>query len=176
MSKYISNPGSISINLLKTLSSLTANDVKLFKEVCSKSLVFSRNIVLLNDDDFLNKCKFIYSDLLYLNDLGLINSDGLLTIKNNIKAGGNWAFHNSSIGIVINNELDKDQEFLIPNFPFSRSGIELAKLFETTTTDDSIIYLGNYLKNQYTNLNVGCYHVIDIRSDGAASFDSSDIL
>ena len=145
----VESPGRTSLRTLDTLRNMTKRDAEMFRDVCD--LVLSNDFVFYHDSvksiGALN-----YSNLLHLQDCGLINV-GPILVK-----GFTWGTteeilftcHNTAL-IVTKNAAAK-KELKIPDILLTTAGKELSAVVQTTLNIEYLQSFSRFLKSENCQL------------------------
>lgn len=76
----VKDTASISLHSLFTIARLSVKEAKLFSEISRYVVDLNGDNLILNDAEFNDKHSINYGDILRLDEYGLINSDGMVTI------------------------------------------------------------------------------------------------
>ena len=121
-----------SIDILKNLSQA---DAELFEKICSNSISIGDHIFVPNYDEYLNKYSINYSEIMRLDELGLINSGGLIALTMNITQERRIVFSNGSLVILIKPKDDNSVKFNVKQFPLTDAGRELISVQNVHVSD-----------------------------------------
>ncbi len=121
----VKKPSTFSLRTLECLKNLDASDARLFEKICS---VIVSNRHLINDDDFLKNYGVCYSDILKLDECGLINSSG--TISFLVKLSSSPALICDFGKYVLMAKSEKERNYALQQFPLTAAGRELSYIVE----------------------------------------------
>lgn len=131
-------PKSFSLKTLDCLRNLTSDDAELFVKVCS--LVIQDDF-LINDDDLNNKYGLNYGDILRLDDCGLLNSSGIISMSIPVGKEGRVLLDFEEFILLAGCSENEEQKISIGEFPLTRAGKELLKIARTSK------WPGDYIKD-----------------------------
>lgn len=131
----ISNPGTHSIHLLEILKYLSKKDAELFEKVCSVSLDISNQVLLPNFKQYLDEFGISYDDILRLNELNLINSNGMLSLSLKVPPQKAELCRGNSSRIAVQSLSNNSVDFSINEFPFTSVGSELRSILTIKIPD-----------------------------------------
>ena len=81
LSGKVKNTSAISLHSLFTISRISVREAELFKKTCRYVVAINGENLLLNDSSFNSKYGISYNDILRLDEYGLINSSGMLSLQ-----------------------------------------------------------------------------------------------
>ena len=89
LSGEINHPGSFSLRAIEILKNLGQKDAELFGKICSFAIRSSEHIFVPFYESYLDMCGITYSEIMRLDELGLINSTLLFAfMEKNTKTSG----------------------------------------------------------------------------------------
>lgn len=150
----ILQPNSVSLRTLDILKNMSKKDAELFMKVMP--FIINDNYIP-NNTDLLDKYGIHYSDILELDECGLINSSGMVSSHFNINSDNNILFNNENIACIIKSNNERNME--IREYVLTKSGTELKKIIGIATRNDFLVDYAREIKKQYSNMHV-CVHVI----------------
>ncbi len=118
------DPKSFSLRTLECLRNIDVEDARLFESVC-KNVIANRFI--LNDENFLEERGISYDMILKLDECGLVNSSGNISLKSNVGQKEGIVL-NFGKYILVGNTDGVDVEFNISQFPLTAAGRELSAI------------------------------------------------
>lgn len=155
----VKQPNSFSFRTLETLKNVSYSEAQLFSEL-SQFLFYSKpnDYILFSNTELLNKYKFPFSNIMILQDAGLISSNTMIQLSFNRES---FNIMNNNIIALINNE---KSNFQLPIMSLTTVGIQILSLIEDKcNNNDFFIDSMNYLKNQHKYLNIKAYKVSNKR-------------
>lgn len=165
-------PKTFSLRTLETLTNMSPDEANLFARIVQFVVQGS---FLLNDDEFNKKYGVYYSDVLKLEEIGLLNSNGLIIKK--IIIGKNPIpiidFYNY---VLIGYCIEKDNDQLsIMEFPLTRTGRELYSIIEKKNKSIEFIKdVAKCIKKQSNGFHITLHKVVS-RIDGRIQYDLQEI-
>lgn len=121
----VDHPGRFSLRSIDILKNLSQVDAELFEKICSNTISIGGHVFVPNYDEYLSECSVLYSEIMRLDELGLINSGGLLILTMNATQENNIVFCNDSLVILIKPKDSNPVKFNVKQFPFTDAGREL---------------------------------------------------
>ena len=171
----VNRPGSFSLETLDVLRNLCKHDAELFTKICKHCIQSSlQELFLPRYNYYLEKCGITYSEILRLDEIGLVNSSGFIVYDLNINNDNLAAFINQSLIMFIVAKNDNIKKCSINQYPFTRIGFEIATLIgETTSDDDFIMFAKEVAKDQSFKVSV---HKINSYVGGSINYNKIDLL
>jgi len=156
----VAEPSTFSFRTLDVLHSMSTDEAKLFQKL--SNMVFNNEFIIKSD--VLNKFGINYNDILILDDCGLLNSSGLITVNINTLINPNnlMVLHCKNYAIVSGKSDNK--KATIEVYPLTTAGKELHSIIDTSTIDI------NYLINVKNELNAHFNYdlkIYPIQSEGS---------
>ena len=147
---------------LDCLRNLSTNDAELFVKV-SKYII--SDCMLYNDDDINKKYNIMYADVLTLDECGLINSSGAISISYNIDHDKKLIIDFGAYCLFAYS--DNNQIVSFSNYPLTRAGRELLSVARNEVMDEQYVReIVNKMKDRYHNVQFDLYKVKERFEDG----------
>lgn len=171
----VNKPKSFSLETLDVVRNLSKQDAELFSKICKHCIQSSPwGLYLPHYDNYLEKCGITYSEILRLDEIGLVNSSGFISLNLNIPNDHPAAIINQGLIMLIASNNEKKNECSINQYPFTRTGTEIATLIgENTSDDDFLLFAKEVAKDTSQKISV---HKINAFYDSSISYDSADLL
>ena len=170
----IDRPTSFSLRLIDILRNMSTQEARLFQDTCFKAIQTNDNIFMPRNREYMQEFGINYSDIMRLDELGLINSAGSLVLKIPISHTAIHITSNESLIIVAKSIDSSDQTLSVEQYPFTSAGKELASLYGITPSDEQLTTFAKGLQNK-SGVKV-CLHRIVDRSDGYIQHENTDLL
>lgn len=168
----VNKPNSFSLGTLDVMRNLDKQDAELFAKICKHCIQSSEGLYLPNYDNFLKNAGITFSEILRLDEIGLVNSSGFITSNMNLLDDS--YIINQDLIIIIATENETIKECSIRVYPLTRIGSEIATLIgETTSDEDFILFAKEVAKGNSLKVSV---HKINCFADGFVDYDSTDLL
>lgn len=163
-------PGSYSMKTLECLRNMSASDAILFENI---AMYILEDDYLINNSDLNTNIGISYSDILALDDLGLINSSGTIS-KNRevVETPVSLCVFDDYILVATAKENTKISYQV---FPLTRAGKELLNVVHRKELDiDKIKDIARCFKKENQKINISL-HKITERNGDEISFDKREI-
>ena len=171
----VNKPKSFSLETLDVVRNLSKHDAELFTIICKHCIQSSpRNLYLPHYDNYLEKSGITYSEILRLDEIGLINSSGFISLYLSIDNDHPASIINQGLIMLIKANNENVKECSIHQYPFTRIGFEISTLIGGITSDDDFIsFAKEVAKNQSLKVSV---HKIDSYNGIFISYNQTDLL
>lgn len=144
----VAEPSSFSLKTIDVLRNLSKQDAELFSLICSHSVMTRGQNFLPHYDTYLEKHNIYYTDIMKLNEQGLIFNDGTIGFSMSIGQNPNVLFWNNDLVMTIESSDDKNIEIHIKTYPFTKAGQELAVLVSKSVSEENFIELAKEIANK----------------------------
>lgn len=128
LSGEINNPGSYSLKTLEVLKNMSKKDAEMFNKICSFSVITGNGIFVPNISTYLEKCKITYSELMYLDELGLINYSEFIECTIRVSDGGVTMFYNNDLIVLAYSITENIVKVGMLQYPLTNVGRELFRV------------------------------------------------
>lgn len=182
----VKRPTSFSLRTLETLHNISQSEAELFQKLSPFFIYNRNNIYFPNYKSLFSLANVDYSDFLRLDECGLINSSPSLHIKNSVveqPIGERFLLEKNSSYVLTaisnssNNQrlIINDGNLIINSFPLTSSGIEIAKLFNTSTNDDFFIAFASEVKRKNLGIKIELFKIVKETPEGIEYTDDNPI-
>lgn len=170
----INVPGSFSLRAIDLIKNIGQIDAELFERVCLYAMRTSRHIFLPNYELYLDTFGINYSDVMRLDELGLINSNGLLVLSIQVQNTESLLFNNGNLAITLKSKGNNASKFEVKQFPLTDVGRELFSILKISTPDECYsIFAKELSKNK--NIAVALHHVLMVQGN-QITFERTNLL
>lgn len=171
----IKRPKTFSLRTLEVLHNISIDEAKLFQKIAPYIIKRGKNLFFPNYDLLFKLSKIKYDDILKLNEIGLINSSGMLVLEITITKEKTAFMKNKDY--IITTSLDDSESTMISiqQYPLTQVGIEIIDLFETKEDNEFFIQFARQLKNLVKNVNVSVYKILE-ENDKYVKHDDNDLI
>ena len=170
----INKPNSYSLRTIEVLKNLSQLEATLFGKICSHCICMGQHLFLPHYDDYLEKCQITFGEVLYLSELGLISSDGMLVLKMPIDMTPKILFVNRELLITASATDENIKVIEVRQFPLTGVGTELSTLIVESTTDEEFISFAKEIKTN-ASINVAVHRIVSIDGD-EIKYNNTNIL
>ena len=158
----LAEPSSFSFKTIDVLRNLSKQDAELFSLICSHSVMTRGQNFLPHYDTYLEKHNIYYTDIMKLNEQGLIFNDGTIGFSMSIGQNPNVLFWNNDLVMTIESSDDKNIEIHIKTYPFTKAGQELAVLVSKSVSEENFIELAKEIANKNQECILGVYKIVSL--------------
>ena len=170
LSGEVKQPNTFSLRTLDVVRNLTCKEAELFVKV--SPLVVSDFII--NDLDFLQKYNLSYSDILLLDNCGLINSNGMISRKFNIQNSRPVLLNKDYIFLAESHD-GKECQLNIQVFILTEAGKSVLKVINAEVNKDYFVNLCKNIKKKYSKFDFALYRTLKIQGD-SVEYDTQNNL
>ena len=164
---------SYSLRTLDALRSFGKKEVELFNKVYSSSIVAKDNIFFPNYDNYMKYCGLQYSDIMFMDELGIMDSNGLIVMHLSRDNTEKTLFNNNNL-VIESKSTSEHEEFDCKEFPYTQVGRELATLQDCVISNNDFMTFANEWKKE-EKYNIGVYRITG-KVGVKLQHDSSDLL
>ena len=158
----VAEPSSFSLKTIDVLRNLSKQGAELFSLICSHSVMTRGQNFLPHYDTYLEKHNIYYTDIMKLNEQGLIFNDGTIGFSMSIGQNPNVLFWNNDLVMTIESSDDKNIEIHIKTYPFTKAGQELAVLVSKSVSEENFIELAKEIANKNQECILGVYKIVSL--------------
>lgn len=172
----ISKPTSFSLKTLDVLRNISSKDAKLFEKLYSHSFKMTpQRPFLPNIKCYLEDRDISYTDIMKLNELGLISSDTHISLIVDVDSSQQPIFKNGNYAMTIVSSSGKKRTIEIPQFIFTEAGEQISSVIEQSTEDSDFKEFGELLNERSDGFCVKIHKIIR-SDDNSILLETSDIL
>lgn len=142
----IAQPSSFSLKTIDVMRNLSKKNAELFIKICSHSFCSNgTNYFLPNEDEYLKSVGIAYSDIMKLNEFGLMFNDGLISLNMSISNEPRILISSHSLLMMMSSASGEPEEASISQYPFTEVGKELSTLVSDSASDEDFLKYGEVL-------------------------------
>ena len=143
------NSGSISLKSMQILKYMTGEDAKLLNKMFQYIFQFDSNsIMMCASDDYKDKFNIKGSDILRLNELGIVSFIPFLTYEFKIDHSiSRFYTNNYEIQVKYNGNEERGLSIPISIYMFTRGGFEIFKIENHIDNFESVEYMMDYFRS-----------------------------
>lgn len=132
----IKQPKSYSLRTLETLKNISKYEAELFQKIVPYIVEMSGTLFLTSKKQLLEKYGIEYGEILRLDECGLINSNGLITVNPPLSNAKEVALHNRSKLMIMQGIETEENVVSIGSYGLTGAGIELFHIIQSDSDDD----------------------------------------
>lgn len=159
----INQPGEYSLKTLLVLSSFSKTEARLLAHIYQHTLILGEKLLLPNYERYLAGNNIAATDILLLDDYGIVNFSDNMIYNIELKKGNISLMHSANINLVVESGIDCN--FSVRQYPFTKAGCELATIFDIKNDDDDIVRFGKILREANQNLKFHAGKIISVHGD-----------
>lgn len=159
LSGEVSNKGRFSLQTIDILKNIGKEDALLFEKICNCLIHLNEHVFIPNYDSYLDACKISYSDVMRLDELGLINSNGMLVLNLLITTNNFVLFRSENL--IITARAENSTEMKIKQFPLTNAGKEISSIIPILVSDEYITVLAKELSKNASNVIIELHKIIE---------------
>lgn len=164
----ITAPKSFSLRTLETLRNMSTEDAQTFQRIIPLVLHNENNYFVLSDSDILNKYGSSFSDILTLDDCGLMDSSGTLSLNLSVKKDNPECILSDTFLILIKGKKDESERIRIGIHTLTRAGLELFNILVHEPKPAYMTQVAEHIFSQNAAKTITSVHKINsLEKDGA---------
>ena len=172
----IKSPNTYSYRTLEKLKNLTKQEAELFQHISSLALEHSDEKFIFSDKDILNKYDVYFSQILKLEECGLINLQEL-TLTFDISINQSVYIYNSETLGVIKGKGSKCQKLILFVYVFTESGSQLIEAIHPKVNNKYFIdCLESIYEKNKEKFTITAHEINDINSEMEISYKKENLL
>lgn len=145
LSGEIKRPGSFSMRTLETIRNISTDEAKIFQRIIPL-IMFKGNVYfLLSDDDILNKYELSFADIQTLDECGLVDSRGTLSLNLSVSKDKPKYLLSDTLIIIIRGKKEESERIRIGIYTLTRAGLELFNILVHEPNQDYTFQVANHI-------------------------------
>lgn len=135
----IKKPGSFSLRTLDIIRNISQLEARTFEKIMPYFVHGNNEIFITSRTELLDKYGIRYSDIMLLDECGLINSSGTLSLNITLSKKDSVYLFNSSRVSIIKGISEIPQQISFGVYTLTKAGKELYQILASDTNDDVVI-------------------------------------
>lgn len=169
----IRRPSSFSLRTLETLHNISKDEAELFQRIHKYIIKNGKRRYIPNEDVLLQNAGINYSDIVRLEESGLINADSNLAIQHEEVHHASLA-HNSKYVVFAT---AKNKFYLkVRVFLLTRVGCEIESLFDTDTEREFLVLFAQEMRKKYPSIDIKMHPIKSIGENMIEYDERIDLL
>lgn len=161
----IENPSSYSLRTLDVLRNMSKEEAECFVKICNASIkIESEKYVIPADQDYLSKNGIDYSDILMLEEIGLINSGSGIHINDDLESNIRYKLYMYD-SLIVKAIASEKRKFSLRVYPFKNVGNELATLIDRESNEENFLNLCKKLQDSNPGVLITVHRIIPSKNE-----------
>lgn len=161
----IEKPSSYSLRTLDVLRNISKEEAERFVKICNSAIkIESAQYAIPADHDYISKNDINYSDILMLEEIGLINSDSNVRINNDLEGNTEYILYVYG-SLIVRAIASEKRELSLRVFIFTNVGNELATLIDRESNEEIFLNLCKKLRDSNPGILITVHRIIPSQID-----------
>lgn len=161
----IEKPSSYSLRTLDVLKNISKEEAERFVKICNASIKSgSEKYVIPADHDYISKNDINYSDILMLEEIGLINSGSNVRITNDLEGNTEYILYVYG-SLIVRAIASEKRKLSLRVFIFTNVGNELATLIDRESNEENFLNLCKKLRDSNPGILITVHRIIPSQID-----------
>lgn len=166
----IRSPNTYTYRTLECLRNITQQEAEVFLRVTALALRSAETYFIMMDNDLLNKYNVYFSDVLKLEECGLMTAQTLsLTLATSTKQS--FIFNSKYIGLI-KEEKPNAQEIKLSIFVFTGSGIQLMNAIQPECIEQYLFDCLQFIADKHKDFSITAHKINSISDDGSINYNT----
>ena len=166
----IRSPNTYTNRTLECLRNITQQEAEVFLRVTALALRSAETYFIMMDNDLLNKYNVYFSDVLKLEECGLMTAQTLsLTLATSTKQS--FIFNSKYIGLI-KEEKPNAQEIKLSIFVFTGSGIQLMNAIQPECIEQYLFDCLQFIADKHKDFSITAHKINSISDDGSINYNT----
>lgn len=161
----IEKPSSYSLRTLDVLKNISKEEAERFVKICNSAIkIESAQYAIPADHDYISKNDINYSDILMLEEIGLINSGSNVRINNDLEGNTEYILYVYG-SLIVRAIASEKRELSLRVFIFTNVGNELATLIDRESNEENFLNLCKKLRDSNPGILITVHRIIPSQID-----------
>lgn len=161
----IEKPSSYSLRTLDVLRNISKEEAERFVKICNSAIkIESAQYAIPADHDYISKNDINYSDILMLEEIGLINSDSNVRINNDLEGNTEYILYVYG-SLIVRAIASEKRELSLRVFIFTNVGNEFATLIDRESNEENFLNLCKKLRDSNPGILITVHRIIPSQID-----------
>lgn len=171
----IEKPSSYSLRTLDVLRNISKEEAERFAKICNSAIkIESAQYAIPADHDYISKNDINYSDILMLEEIGLINSDSNVRINNDLEVNTEYILYVYG-SLIVRAIVSEKRELSLRVFLFTNVGNELATLIDRESNEENFLNLCKKLRDSNPGILITVHRIIPSQNEDII-YEDKDLL
>lgn len=171
----VMRPKTYSLRTLEVLKNISKEEAELFERVAPLACTIENDVFFSSNTEVLNKHGVYYEDILILDECGLINSDGMISINPEISSTDSIIIHNKTLLLKVKGNKEEKIKISFGVFAFTKVGKELYSILHTNANDKYINDFAEEIEKNNSGNVIITFHKIKSNINDKIDYDQSII-
>lgn len=161
----IEKPSSYSLRTLDVLRNISKEEAERFVKICNAAIkIESGKYVIPADQDYLSKNGINYSDILMLEEIGLINSGSGIYINDDLESDTESKLYMYG-SLIVKAIASEKRKFSLRVYPFTNVGNELATLIDRESNEENFLNLCKKLQDSNPGVSITVHRILPSQNE-----------
>ena len=171
----IEKPSSYSLRTLDVLRNMSKEEAERFVKICNSAIkIESAQYAIPADHDYISKNDINYSDILMLEEIGLINSGSNVRINNDLEGNTEYILYVYG-SLIVRAIASEKRELSLRVFIFTNVGNELATLIDRESNEENFLNLCKKLRDSNPGILITVHRIIPSQNEDII-YEDKDLL
>lgn len=159
----IKQPNSYSLRILDTLKNISKHEAELFQKIAPFILERNSIFFLPSSNELLEKYNIAYRDIMILDECGLINSGGFVSLNLSVSNTNHEFMYNKTKLVMVYGTKSDENVISIGEFKLTRAGKELFALLDSIPNDEYVVDFAEEVeKENHGSVKISIYQINSI--------------
>lgn len=170
----IRHSNTYSLRCIDVMKNISQSEADLFTKVCGYCICEGEKIFFPNYDKYREDSNISFSEIMFLNELGLISSDSMLILHCPVSTEPKVLFTNGALLMTIKAMKEKTTTFDVRQFPLTAVGKEISTLIGNSISDEDFIRVAEKL-NESQEVVISVHKILETQNN-KYKCDEADLL
>lgn len=157
----VNQPGSFSLRTLEIVKNLSKSDAELFTKVATLVVTSESEKLICSDSEILNKYGISYTNLMLLDECGLINSSGTLSYNPIVTKEHKYFFYSTERIAFFTDLSDDEIKMSFGVHTLTSAGRELLSIVESKPSNDYFLDYVKKIESNYKGKIKAAVHIVN---------------
>lgn len=165
----IEQPGSFSLRTLETIRNISRDEALVFNKIVPYLFNMNNTVLMTSSSEIYEKYGIKYDDILILDECGLINSSGTLSITATSNGDSDVLLYNEATALIVHGSEEKPPKFSFGVHSLTESGRQLYRILNHIPNHE---YFEDVAKNISQKARESVYlHKVNYITDDSISYE-----
>lgn len=147
------------------MRNISKEEAECFVKICNASIKSgSEKYVIPADHDYISKNSINYSDILMLEEIGLINSGSGIHINDDLESDTEYKLYMYD-SLIVKAIASEKRKFSLRVYPFTNVGNELATLIDRESNEENFLNLCKKLQDSNPGILITVHRIIPSQNE-----------